>query len=67
MTREGKGKSPNRVVTVRVEDEENLTSVARITIYPGDKPPTVTITKPTSLQKWKVGDLVKVGRRRAST
>jgi glucose/arabinose dehydrogenase len=60
LTREGKGESPNRVVTVRVEDDENLSSVARITIYPGDKPPTVTITKPTSLEKWKVGDLVKV-------
>ncbi|MDX6636066.1 MAG: hypothetical protein QOF06_2269 [Solirubrobacterales bacterium] len=60
LTREGKGESPNRVVTVRVEDDENLSSVARITIYPGDKPPTVTITKPTALQKWKVGDLIKV-------
>jgi glucose/arabinose dehydrogenase len=52
--------SPNRVVTVRVEDDENLSSVARITIYPGDKPPTVTITKPTPSQTWKVGDLVKL-------
>ncbi|HET8954393.1 MAG TPA: PQQ-dependent sugar dehydrogenase [Solirubrobacterales bacterium] len=60
LTREGEEKSPNRVVTVRVEDDENLSSVARITIYPGDKPPTVTITEPTSLQKWKVGDLVKL-------
>lgn len=60
LTREGKGESPNRVVTVRVEDDENLSSVARITIYPGDKPPTATITKPTSLQKWKVGDPVKL-------
>jgi glucose/arabinose dehydrogenase len=60
LTREGEEKSPNRVVTVRVEDDENLSSIARITIYPGDEPPTVTITKPTSLQKWKVGDLVKL-------
>lgn len=60
LTREGEGKSPNRVVTVRIEDDENLSSVARITIYPGDKPPTVTITKPTASQKWKVGDLVKL-------
>jgi glucose/arabinose dehydrogenase len=60
LTREGKGESPNRVVAVRVEDDENLASVARITIYPGDKPPTVTITKPTPSQTWKVGDLVKL-------
>jgi glucose/arabinose dehydrogenase len=60
LTREGEEKSPNRVVTVRVEDDENLSSIARITIYPGDKPPTATITKPTSLQSWKVGDLVKL-------
>jgi glucose/arabinose dehydrogenase len=52
--------SPNRVVAVRVEDADELTSVARITIYPGDKPPTVTITKPTASQQWKVGDLVKL-------
>jgi len=52
--------SPNRVIVVRVEDDENLSSVARITIYPGDKPPTATITKPTSSQTWKVGDLVKL-------
>ncbi|HKF83676.1 MAG TPA: PQQ-dependent sugar dehydrogenase [Solirubrobacterales bacterium] len=52
--------SPNRVVAVRVEDDEDLTSAARITIYPGDKPPAVTITKPTGSQQWKVGDLVKL-------
>ncbi|HEX6782249.1 MAG TPA: PQQ-dependent sugar dehydrogenase [Solirubrobacterales bacterium] len=60
LTREGEERSPNRVVAVRVEDDENLSSVARITIYPGDKPPTVTITKPTALEEWKVGDLIKV-------
>jgi glucose/arabinose dehydrogenase len=60
LTREGNGLSPNRVVVVRVEDDENLSSVARITIYPGDKPPTVTIEKPTPAQTWKVGDLVKL-------
>lgn len=58
--REGEEKSPNRVVAVRVEDDENLSSIAKITIYPGDKPPSVTITKPTPSQTWKVGDLVKL-------
>jgi glucose/arabinose dehydrogenase len=52
--------SPNRVVAVRVEDDEELSSVARITIYPGDVPPTATISKPTPSQLWKVGDPVKL-------
>jgi glucose/arabinose dehydrogenase len=60
LAREGEDRSPNRVVTVRVEDDEELSSVARVTIYPGDEPPSVTITKPTAGQKWKVGDLVKL-------
>jgi glucose/arabinose dehydrogenase len=57
-TREGKGESPNRVVAVKVEDDEGFTSVARITLYPGDKPPTVTITEPSSSFRWGVGDEV---------
>jgi glucose/arabinose dehydrogenase len=59
LAREGEEKSPNRVVAVKVTDG-TFSSVARITIYPGDEPPKVTITKPTALQKWKVGDLVKL-------
>jgi glucose/arabinose dehydrogenase len=51
--------SPNRVVTVRVGDG-TFTSVARVTIYPGAKPPVVTITKPTASERWSVGDLVKL-------
>lgn len=57
-TREGKQESPNRVVVVKVEDDENLSSVARITLYPGDKPPTVAITEPSLSFKWGVGDEV---------
>lgn len=52
--------NPNRVVTVRVEDDEGFSSVARVTIYPGTEPPVVTITKPTPTEKWKVGDLIKL-------
>jgi glucose/arabinose dehydrogenase len=59
QTREGEGRSPNRVVTVRIEDDEDLTSVARVTIYPGDEPPTVTIFQPTP-EHWSVGDVVKL-------
>ena len=35
---------------MRVEDDENLSSVARITIYPGDVPPTATISNPTAAE-----------------
>lgn len=59
VAREASELSPNRVVTVRVEDDEGLSSIARITIYPGDVPPTVTIFTPTPAS-WKVGDLVKL-------
>lgn len=52
--------SPNRVIAVRVEDDEGFSSVARVTVYPGDVPPVVTITKPTPSEQWSVGDLVKL-------
>lgn len=64
--REGEEKSPNRVVTVRVEDDEGLSSVARITIYPGDTPPTVTIFTPKPAT-WSVGDLVKLDGKGVSS
>ncbi|HEX5593302.1 MAG TPA: PQQ-dependent sugar dehydrogenase [Solirubrobacterales bacterium] len=51
-------KSANRIVAVRVEDSDGATSVARVTVYPGDKPPTVTITSPLASQKWSVGDTI---------
>lgn len=53
-------KSANRVVTVRVEDDEGNTSVARVTVYPGDTPPVPTITEPSSSFKWGVGDDIKL-------
>lgn len=49
----------NRVVAVRVKDAE-FSSVARVTIYPGDKPPVPTITKPAAGFQWGVGDLIKL-------
>ena len=51
-------KSANRVVAVRVKDSDGSTSVARITVYPGDEPPTVTITSPLASQKWSVGETI---------
>jgi glucose/arabinose dehydrogenase len=58
--REANEESPNRVIAVRVEDDEGLVSIAKVTVYPGDKPPVVTITKPTASERWSVGDLVKL-------
>src|SRR5262249_14919870 len=54
--READEESPNRVVSVRVKDDEGFTSVARITVYPGDEPPAVTITEPSPPYKRRVGD-----------
>ena len=31
-----------------------------VTVYPGDEPPTVTITEPSSSYKWKVGDKINL-------
>jgi glucose/arabinose dehydrogenase len=56
--REGEEKSPNRVVALRVTDG-SFSSLARVTVYPGDTPPTATIFPPTPAQ-WSVGDLVKL-------
>jgi glucose/arabinose dehydrogenase len=52
--------SPNRVIAVRVEDDEGLVSIARVTVYPGDKPPVPTITKPEPSFEWGVGDEIKL-------
>lgn len=57
--REATDQSPNRVIAVRVKDG-TFSSVAKVTVYPGDKPPVVTITKPTSSEHWGVGDEVKL-------
>lgn len=56
-------KSANRIVAVRVKDGGGATSVARITVYPGDKPPVVTITSPLPTQKWSVGDTIDLNAK----
>ena len=55
--------SANRVVAVRVKDADGSTSVARVTVYPGDKPPTVTITSPLASEKWSVGDTIDLNAK----
>jgi glucose/arabinose dehydrogenase len=52
-------KSKNRVIAVRVEDEEGLSSVARVTVYPGDSPPELTVEKPSSSFDWNVGQEIE--------
>jgi len=52
--------SPNRVIAVRVEDDEEFVSVARVTVYPGDKPPVPTITAPPPSFLWGVGEEIKL-------
>jgi glucose/arabinose dehydrogenase len=55
--------SPNRVIAVRVEDDEGFTSTARVTVYPGNEPPVPTITKPLAGFQWGVGDEIKLGAK----
>jgi glucose/arabinose dehydrogenase len=56
--REEKDESLNRVVSVRVEDPDGNTSVASVTVYPGDSPPQPTIDAPLAAEKWAVGDTI---------
>jgi glucose/arabinose dehydrogenase len=48
----------NVVVSVRVEDGQGLTNTAKLTLYPGDTPPVVTIEEPSSSAGWAVGDTI---------
>jgi glucose/arabinose dehydrogenase len=61
--REANDLSPNRVIAVRVNDDEGFSSIARVTVYPGDKPPLPTITEPSAAFKWGVGDEIKLNAK----
>ncbi len=50
--------SPNRVVAVRVKDGKGNKSIARVTVYPGDSPPLMTIDAPDPSRTWRVGDQI---------
>jgi hypothetical protein len=56
--REEKEETINPAVAVKVEDGEGLTSVASVTVYPGDSPPQPTIESPLASLKWGVGDTI---------
>jgi glucose/arabinose dehydrogenase len=53
---EAKEESLNKVVAVRVKDPDGNTSVARVTVYPGDSPPQPKIDSPSASLTWGVGD-----------
>ncbi len=61
--REAAHESANRVVAVRVEDNEGFASVARVTVYPGDTPPVPTIIEPSSSFHWGVGDDISINAK----
>jgi glucose/arabinose dehydrogenase len=48
----------NHIVTVRVSDEHGATSVARVTVYPGDTPPEPEILAPAESLTWHVGQQI---------
>ncbi|HET7485618.1 MAG TPA: PQQ-dependent sugar dehydrogenase [Solirubrobacterales bacterium] len=54
---EKEGEDLNRTVAVRVSDGK-LSSVARITLYPGDEPPEPTIEAPKPTETWEVGQKI---------
>lgn len=46
----------NKTVSVRVVDETGHSSVAQLTVYPGDSPPHPHIEEPSDGLRWGVGD-----------
>ncbi len=49
----------NHTIAVRVEDEQGATSVARVTVYPGDSPPAPQIDAPLQSLTWDVGQPIE--------
>jgi glucose/arabinose dehydrogenase len=49
----------NVTVALRVEDGTGKTGVAKAVVYPGDTPPTATITKPSPSLTWGVGQQIE--------
>jgi YD repeat-containing protein len=58
--REENEESPNSVVAVRVTDGEGHSSIARVTVYPGDSPPVPAINEPSASATWGVESLIKL-------
>ena len=51
--------SKNHPAAVRVTDADGASSIARITIYPGDTPPRPHIAHPSSSFTWSVGEPIE--------
>jgi glucose/arabinose dehydrogenase len=51
--------SENAKVVVRVKDQTGKTSTAQLTIYAGDTPPQVKISKPLESLTWEVGQPIQ--------
>jgi glucose/arabinose dehydrogenase/PKD repeat protein len=49
----------NHTIAVRVRDGKKATSVARVTVYPGDTPPQPQIVKPAAGFTWRVGQAIE--------
>jgi hypothetical protein len=49
----------NHTVSVRVVDPSGASSVARVTVYPGDTPPEPTIASPAPTLEWSVGQPIE--------
>jgi glucose/arabinose dehydrogenase len=57
---EANDESLNSVVAVKVTNPDGLSSVARVTVYPGDAPPQPTIDSPAPSLEWAVGDEISL-------
>jgi glucose/arabinose dehydrogenase/PKD repeat protein len=49
----------NHTVAVRVRDGQGATSIARVTVYPGDTPPQPQIVAPALGFTWRVGEPIE--------
>ena len=49
----------NHTVAVRVRDGKGATSIARVTVYPGDTPPNPEIAEPAASLAWGVGQPIE--------
>jgi glucose/arabinose dehydrogenase len=49
----------NHTVAVRVSDGQGATSIARVTVYPGDTPPDPQIAKPAASFTWGAGQPIE--------
>jgi glucose/arabinose dehydrogenase len=52
------GDSKNHTVSVKVTDPHGASSVARVTVYPGDTPPHPDIARPAESLRWSVGETI---------